>query len=233
MPSPCEILHNRTIQHPDKTSQPVNMERVRNFLLSCKQNQCNQFNKAHGACALSELPPGQEALFRSPSNNEYIPGTIVDRATVLHSYIIEAQGKRYRRTWEHLQSIHIDLPPPAPKSHSQQCIPRPFPKSHLQQCISRPQLKATQIPKPSLYFHFFQDHLPGPTAKPPCCILCPKPPVDAACPNVEDLLLHLSTLTPLPSASVSPENTWTPLAPQLVLTLPVTLEELDAESPLM
>ena len=52
-----KILHNRTIQHPSKPSQPVNMGRVRNFLLSHKQSQCNQFNKAHGAHALLELPP--------------------------------------------------------------------------------------------------------------------------------------------------------------------------------
>ena len=56
MPSPWEILHNRAFQWLSKPLQPVNMENVRNFLLSHKQNQCNQFNKAHGAHTLPKLP---------------------------------------------------------------------------------------------------------------------------------------------------------------------------------
>ena len=136
MPSPREILHNRTIWHLCKPSQPVDMERVRNFLLSHKQSQCIQFDKASGAYALSELTPGQEGFFRSPSDDKYIPGTIVNKATTPHSYIYRAQGKRYRRTREHLWPIHINLLPP-------------FPKSHSKQCISRPKPKTTQIPKPS------------------------------------------------------------------------------------
>ena len=38
-------------------------------------------------------------------------------------------------------------------------------------------------------------------------------------------------LNPLPSPSAMPEKLGTPSAPQLALTLPVTLEELEAESP--
>ena len=64
MPALHEILHNRTIQWPG-----------RNFLISKRQAQCDQFNKAHGVQALPELPPGQEVLFRSPVSDEYIPGT--------------------------------------------------------------------------------------------------------------------------------------------------------------
>ena len=48
MPAPHEILHNRTIQQPGRPSQPVNMEKVRNFLIAKRQAQCDQFNKAHG-----------------------------------------------------------------------------------------------------------------------------------------------------------------------------------------
>ena len=59
MSLPMEILHNRTIQHPSKPSQPVNIERIRNFLLSHKQSQCIQFSKAHGACTLPEFPQGK------------------------------------------------------------------------------------------------------------------------------------------------------------------------------
>ena len=185
MPSPREIQHNRTIQCLGKPSQPVDMERVLNFLLSCKQSQCIQFDKAHGARALPELPQGQEVLFRTPSGDEYIPGTIVDKATMPCSYIIVVQGKRYRRTREHVWPIHINLPPPAPKSRTKQCILRPKPK-------------ATQISKPSPLISCLSRPLPGPTSKPPCHILHPSTTAVTTCPNVEDFLLHLSTLNPLP-----------------------------------
>ena len=95
MPLPCEILHNRTFQCPSRPSQPVNMERVQDYLLSCKQAQCTHFNKAHGVCALPELIQGQEVLFRSPVDGEYIPGTIIHKAIMPHSYLIEAHGKWY------------------------------------------------------------------------------------------------------------------------------------------
>ena len=39
MPSQREIHHNRTLQCPSKPSSPVNMESVRNYLLSKRQSQ--------------------------------------------------------------------------------------------------------------------------------------------------------------------------------------------------
>ena len=94
-------MHNRAIMCSGKPLQPINMERVRNFLLSHKQTHCEQFNKAHGAHTLPELSSGQEVLFRSPIDEEYISGTIVNKATALLSYFMEAQGKGYRQTREH------------------------------------------------------------------------------------------------------------------------------------
>ena len=79
MPAPHEILHNRTIQQPGRPSQLVDMEMIRNFLISKWQAQCDQFNKAHGVRALPELPPGQEVLLRSPASDEYIPGPSLRR----------------------------------------------------------------------------------------------------------------------------------------------------------
>ena len=58
-------------------------------------------------------PPCQEVLFRSPVSDEYIPWTIIEKAPVLQSYIIEAQGKKYCRTREHVQPIHLNLPHPS------------------------------------------------------------------------------------------------------------------------
>ena len=39
MPLPREIFHNRTLHHPSRPSAPVDMESVRNHLLSSKQSQ--------------------------------------------------------------------------------------------------------------------------------------------------------------------------------------------------
>ena len=58
-------------------------------------------------------PPGQEVLFKSPADNEYIPGTIIEKALVPWSYIMEAQGRKYCRTREHVQPIHFNLPHPS------------------------------------------------------------------------------------------------------------------------
>ena len=50
-------------------------------------------------------------FLRSPVDNEYIPGTILNKAIAPHSYFIEAQGKRYHRIREHLWPIHPNLSP--------------------------------------------------------------------------------------------------------------------------
>ena len=158
--------------------------------------------------------PWPRGFFRSPIDTEYIPGTITDKATMPHSYFVEAQGKRYQQTREHIWPIHTNLSPQAPKQH-----------------LPRPKLTATCIPKPNPLFSSFPRPLPGPLSKPPCHIPCPHAPAVTACPSVEDLLLHLSTLNPLPSASVSSEKHWMPSAPRWAPTPPATPEEWDTESP--
>ena len=173
MPAPHEILHNRTIQGPGRPSQPVDMEHIRNFPISKRQAQCDQFNKAHGVWALPEVPPGQEVLFRSPASDEYIPRTIIEKAPVPQSYIIEAQGKKYLRTREHVWPNHLNLPPPqqSADSHRQQCFPRPYPMAHKQQCFTGPsalshskpcfaipQLPKSQIPRSAKGNPVLQDH---------------------------------------------------------------------------
>ena len=218
MPSPQEILHNRTFKHPTKPSQPVEMESARNYLLSRKQSPKTYFDKAHGACDLPELGPGQEVLFWSPAKDEYIPRTIIESTTVLHSYVIEAQGKRCCRTKEHLQPIHLNLPIPA---KSQPLPPKPkVPISH----IPKPNPKSKHVPH--------SVPLPGPSSQSPCYIPHPPQPHRSApanaAPSIEDLLWHLSALSPFPSASVIPEKLRAPSAPQSAPTPPVTLEEVVA-----
>ena len=85
LPSPKEILHNKTFQYPGKPTTPNDMEQVCNYLLSKKQTQKTHFNRAHGTRELPELGLGQEVLFWSPTDNEYIPGTMVNKPTEQHS----------------------------------------------------------------------------------------------------------------------------------------------------
>ena len=112
MPSPREILHNRTLQCPGRPSTPDDMESVRNYLLSRKQSQKVKFDRAYGACELQQLGPGQEVLFWFPSDDAYIPRSIVNKATVPCSYIVEAQGNHYHRTSKHLEPVHVNIPSP-------------------------------------------------------------------------------------------------------------------------
>ena len=153
-----------------------------------------------------------------------------------------------------MQPIHYNLPPPQQSAypHSQQCFARPYPLAHKQQCfpgpsalphslqaISRPSLPTSCIPRPVKRKPCLArpSVLAGPPL--PChlgqlalCTLQP-PSVNKGTtvfPSEEDLLLHMSTLVPLPSVSAK-EETWMPEEPCLALTTPSTpREELEAES---
>ena len=46
LPSPREILHNRTEEHPGQPSHPVDCEQVRNYLLDKKTTQKSIITKA-------------------------------------------------------------------------------------------------------------------------------------------------------------------------------------------
>ena len=101
--------------------------------------------------------------------------------------------------------IHINLPPPA---HQQQ---NPHPK----QCISGPSPPISHIPKPNHSIPSLsrpsvlpRPPLPHPTLQLPLHILCLAHTNKAgtAYPNVEDLLLHLSTITPSPALVCNQRN---------------------------
>ena len=96
LPSPQEILHNCIEECPGKPSQPVDMEAVRNYLITKRTSQKGNHNKAHNVKPLSELIQGQEILFISPADpNQYIEGTIITKAPQPRSYLIESEGKTY------------------------------------------------------------------------------------------------------------------------------------------
>ena len=82
--------------------------------------------------------------------DEYIPGTTVNKASTLCSYMEEAQGKCYYRTREHTRPIHLNIPQPAVKTPNPSCIPKP-----------QPQPKILPQPKwPKQYIPLSLKHLP-------------------------------------------------------------------------
>ena len=111
LPSPREILHNHTEEHPGQPSHPVDCEQVRNYLLDKKATQKEYHDKSHNAKPLSELEAGENILFLSPrEENQYIEGTITTKAATPRSYHIECQGKTYCHTYQHTCSINTEIP---------------------------------------------------------------------------------------------------------------------------
>ena len=168
MPSLREILHNRTIQFQGRPSTPIDMEAVQNHLISKKQIQKQYFDEFHNAKPLPQLIPGQEVLFLCQVHQRsYIPGTIVDKASMLCSYTIKAQGKQYCKTREHICPIQPDIilrnmmqhlePQQSPKLS---CIPIPKPSCSAPLCS-----QARAHPNPNFHHPKVQLHtaaLPGP-----------------------------------------------------------------------
>ena len=122
LPSPREILHNRTEEHPGQPSHPVDCEQVRNYLLDKKTTQKEYHDKSHNVRPLSELEPGQKILFLSPrEENQCIEGTITTKAATPRSYYIECQGKTYCCTRQHKCTINIENP--VSQDHQQETVP--------------------------------------------------------------------------------------------------------------
>ena len=166
------------------------MECVHNFLLAKRQNQRQYFDQAHNAKEEQQLDPGHEVLFLSPAESKYIPRTIISRASTLHSYNIEAQGKWYHRAGEHIRHIHLNIfkhPLPQPKTQT----PKP---SH----ISKPSLPNRSLLYTTLSICSLPKvtsllpHSHGPKLQQPN-ILQPIPPPSKYSTLVDQLLHHLSS----------------------------------------
>ena len=68
LPSPWEILYNCIEACPGKPSTPVDMEAVRNYLITKKNMQKECHDKTHNAKPPPDLTQGQEVLFLSPAD---------------------------------------------------------------------------------------------------------------------------------------------------------------------
>ena len=149
LPSPREILHNLTDARPGKPSRSVNFTQIRNYLISQKVKQKDNHDSRHQAKLLPELLPGQQVLFLSPVNNksEYIPGTILSPSSTPRSYKIEANGRIYHCTRQHIHTIIFN--PSQDQVHHNTKIPQNRTTTAFQ---DHHQCKTEQK-------HPFQDHL--------------------------------------------------------------------------
>ena len=142
LPSPREILHNRTEECPGRPSQPVNMEDIRNYLISKKTTQKENYDKHHNTKTLPDITPGQKVLFLSPAEpHQFIEGTIMSHASTPRSYIIESQGRSYHCNRQHICPLNPIITRPSPDSNT--VITRPSPTkhqldSHVNPTITRP-----------------------------------------------------------------------------------------------
>ena len=133
LPSPHEILLNHTDPKPGHPSTPINLEQVRDYLITKKSTQKHYYNTRHNTRPLPDLSPGQDILFLSRVDQmSYIKGTIVSRVSTPRSYIIEAQGRRYRHNRQHIKPINTD--PPSPLARPYTAI-----QSHNNLIVSGPQ----------------------------------------------------------------------------------------------
>ena len=136
-----------TFQCHSKPSTPVDMECICNYLVSKCHSQKQSFNREHSIRELQELQPGQEVLFLSPAADQYIPGTVIDKATILCSYIIDAQSKRYCRTREHIRPIHLNIPFCKAPHQQQLTLAQPHPQTATPPKLGMPAQKVSlQIP---------------------------------------------------------------------------------------
>ena len=129
LPSQREILHKCTEVWPDKPSQPLDFEEIRNYLIGQKELQIENHDQRHQAKPLPKLQPGHQVLFLSPAEqkSEYIQGTILSYASTPRSYKIEANGRIYCCTRQHIHTINVDTPiirPIATKCQSLTISPR-------------------------------------------------------------------------------------------------------------
>ena len=78
LPSPRKILLNCTDPKPGHPSTPINLEQVRDYLITKKSTQKHYYDTRHNTRPLPDLSPSQDVLFLSPVDQmSYLEGTIV------------------------------------------------------------------------------------------------------------------------------------------------------------
>ena len=160
LPSPGEILHNRTQDRSGQPFHPIDFKEVRYYLITQKSVHKKYHNMRHNARDFPDLHPGQPVLFLSPADiNSSIEGTITGPSTTPCSYMIGAQGRTYCHNRHQIHPIHTDTTPfPRPSVHQG----NPFQDHQNSKTLSVQNLPATKIA-------LLQDHLQEHHHKPPIC----------------------------------------------------------------
>ena len=139
---PSQILLNCTDPKPGHPSAPTDLEQVRDYLITKTSVQKHYYDKRHNTRPLPDLSPRQDVLFLSLVDQiSYLEGTIVSQANTPRSYIIEAQGHRYRCNRQHIKPMNTDpaLPLARPYTHTEH-------QSHNTPIILGPQESTLTIP---------------------------------------------------------------------------------------
>ena len=165
------------------------MEAVRDYLVTKKNLQKEYHDKTHNAKPPPALNQGQEVLFLSPADpNQYIEGTVLAKAPQPRSYLIESQGKTYRRTCQHICSLSNAIIPgpltpeqqittisgPSTSKHKNLTISGPSPSKEQKTVITGPQMpkhQTTTITRPTASPRHIPTISRPPTPKPipaPC-----------------------------------------------------------------
>ena len=233
LPSPQEILHNCTEDRPGKPSQPVNFEQIRNYLIIQKEVQKDNYDQRHQAKPLPELWPGQEVLFLNPAENKskYIQGTILSPSSTTRSYKIEANGRIYCHTRQHICRINVITPFTRPcatqcQKSNKQCkdiLIRPSPAHNRAKIFitgpsAPPKSVCNSLTRPPLLNSSkAKTVITGPsttnTAISKCLVTRP---LSSLVPSDKDLLSYLIAVNSphiLPPASASPSVPSTPSTP--------------------
>ena len=88
LPSPCEILLNCTDPKPSHPSTPIDLEQVRDYLITKRSAKKHYYDKRHNTRPLPDLSSSQDVLVLSPVDQmSYLEGTIVSQANTPRSYI--------------------------------------------------------------------------------------------------------------------------------------------------
>ena len=134
LPSPYGILLNCTDYRPRQPSIPINLEQVRDYLITKNLAQKHHYDQRHNARPLPDLSPRQDILFLSPiEQTSYLEGTIISCANTPRSYIIKAEGHRYSHNRQHIRPINTDPPSPFARPSTYAAL-----QSHINLTISGP-----------------------------------------------------------------------------------------------
>ena len=176
-------MDNCTIQKPGKPSVPVDMGLPDSEEANAKEEF---WQVPWHETPVNPLPqPGSDICFPQQTSDSYVPSTIIGTVSTPRSYLINAQGKQFHRSREHIHPLQQDL---FEVTNSQlQETPKPT-------CIPKPNLlaKYRALPyPPKQYPSKPKSSIPIPHPQEPSQPNATPSPISPAA-MVDDLLHHLA-----------------------------------------